>query len=490
MRKLPSSVKALCLACLLLGPTISVAATIDEKIEDLQRQLDELKVIQQVQQDQIEDDNEEEQAGIEIVAHEAPAMTDSPEISFGGQYRVNFYSADNDFANPAANNQDNQTASRLRIRQNIDTKFGQQLKTHLQFELGHTTDNVTTTDRRRGGNSTDVSVRHAEIDYTFQTSNLFDGTNARVGLVPLQDFFHQTQFSADWDYNPLAASFTVPIGESSLRMFAANLEEGSESNADDDFLHYQTDVTIPFGGRAGVVLTGTALNIADAVSDSSSWHYNFGLAAHMKLGSITGSGFVIGSSTDRALLGSTRDANGIAALAEINISLGPGDLGILTSYTTGEDDGTGFLPPMAFATTFGYWGYTGILTVQGPTDTGFDFDGVNISNNGYGMSTVQARYTFPVTSALSGYLAAGWFGNTDAGERDSTVGADFLAMGTYRFNKAIALDLGGAFGKLNDSVSGYFQGVQNPGPGGPAFNQALGEDRTKWALFGRIQVEL
>jgi len=160
---------------------------------------------------------------------------------------------------------------------------------------------------------------------------------------------------------------------------------------------------------------------------------------------------------------------------------------MVASYTSGEKDGTGFLMPMAFAQSFGYWGYTGILTVQGPTDTGFDFDGVNMSNNGYGMSSVQAKYAFPITEALSGYVSAGWYGNTDARNRDSNVGTDLLAMGTYRFNRYFALDAGAAYASLEDSVSGYFQGVQNVG--GPAFNQARGEDRNKYALFARIQAE-
>ena len=474
------------LACLLMLPVSSFGDPVDDVIRDLQRQIDELKAQQEAQKREVQ---EVKQASQATTGAPAAAAT-GPKVTFGGQYRVNFYSAENDFDNPPPNENDNQTAARLRLRQNVDIDFDEQLKTHVQFELQHTTDNVTTTDQRRGGNSTNVSVRHAVMDYTFRPDNAFNGTNAQVGIVPLQDYFHQTQFSADWDYNPLAVSFIVPAGSSSLRLFAANLEEGSESNADDDFVHYQADLTVPFSNDTGITLTGTSLNIANATGNNESWHYNYGVGGHMPVGSMKLNGFVMGSSTDKELLGGTDDADGVAALAELTGSLGPGEFGVLASYTTGEDDGTGFLMPMAFAQSFGYWGYTGILTVQGPTDTGFDFDGVNMSNNGYGMSSVQAKYNFPVTSNLSGYLAAGWFGNTDAANRDSTVGTDLLAMGTYRFNKVLALDLGAGYAKLEDSVSGYFQGVQSTtGTSGAAFNQANGEDRDKWALFGRIQAE-
>ena len=143
---------------------------------------------------------------------------------------------------------------------------------------------------------------------------------------------------------------------------------------------------------------------------------------------------------------------------------------------------------MAFSKTFGYWGYTGILTVQGPTDTGFDFDAVNISNNGLGLTTFQARYVFPVMDKLSLYTAAGWFGNTDApDERKSTLGIDLFGMGIYKFNRYLELDLGLAYAHMRDSVSGYFQGVQHGGR--ILFNQDIGEKRDKIVTFGRLQAE-
>lgn len=473
-------------SCLAMAAPAAFADSIDDKIADLQRQLDELKQERERQQQEIAQLRQALEAHGTTPATAAqqplPSNDGGRLVSTGGQYRINFYSADNDL--PGEGN--NQTAARLRLRQNIDIAFDQQFKTHVQFELQHTSDNVTTTDQRRGGSQTNVSVRHAVLDYTFRSEDAFNGTQLQVGLVPLQDNFHQTQFSADWDYNPLAASLVFPVGAGSLRLFAANLQEGSESDVDDDFVHYQADLSVPLGGHSGITLTGTALQIADYTSNGSSWHYNYGIGGHTALGGMTLSGFVMGSSTDRGLLGS-RDASGVAALVELTGAIGPGDFGLLLSHASGEGDGTGFLMPMAFAQTFGYWGYTGILTVQGPTDTGFDFDGVNLSNNGYGLTSVQAKYGFPITSALTGYLAAGWFGNTDAAGRDDDVGVDLLAMTTYRFNPLLALDLGLAYARLQDSVSGYFQGVQTGT--GAVFNQAQGSERDKFSLFGRIQVE-
>jgi len=323
-------------ACLMLGSPVSFGASVEDTIRDLQRQIDELKVQQQAQQRQVQEVKQASQ-----VAGGAPtAAAGGPKVTFGGQYRVNAYTADNDFDNPPPNENDNQTSARLRLRQNVDIEFDEQFKTHVQFELQHTTDNVTTTDSRRGGNSTNVSVRHAVMDYTFRPGNALDGTNAQVGIVPLQDYFHQTQFSADWDYNPLAVSFIVPAGDSSLRLFAANLQEGSESNADDDFVHYQADFSMPLGNDAGITFTGTALNIANVVGNSDGWHYNYGLGGYMPLGdSMKVNGFVMGSSTDSSLLGGNNDADGVAVLGELTGSLGSGEFGILASYTSGEKDG-------------------------------------------------------------------------------------------------------------------------------------------------------
>ena len=153
-----------------------------------------------------------------------------------------------------------------------------------------------------------------------------------------------------------------------------------------------------------------------------------------------------------------------------------------------DKDGSGFLSPMSFAKTFGYWGYTGILTVQGATDTGFDFDAVNISNNGLGLTTVQIKCEFPLTDKFSTYTAAGWFGNTNPPEgRYSMLGVDIIAMGKYKLTDLLSLDIGFAYAHLMDSISGYSQGIQHSGK--IIFNQNPGQERDKFVTFGRLQVE-
>ncbi len=397
-----------------------------------------------------------------------------PTLGLGGQYRINSYSVDNDTGG------DRQNASRVRIRQNIDLAFDPQFKTHLQLELGHTTDNVTTT--TSSSRSTRLAVRHAVLDYTPA-----GGANLQAGIVPLSDSFGDTQFSSDWDYNPVALAVRVPFGPGTLRAFAGNLAEGDEAVAKDDFVHYQFDYRLPLRGRDHLDLAVTLADVSDGATPPSNRHYaSYGAGGRFDVGPVSVHAFALGARTDRALLGTTDDAKGVAAKLEFTGKIGQGDFGLLFTRATGEADGSGFLPIMALAKTNGYWGYTGLLTIQGPTDTGFDGDSVNIGNNGYGLTSVQAKYRFPISERLSGYVAAGWFGGADtpAGRGDD-VGSDLLLMGTYRFNKILVLDFGAGHAQLKDALSGYAQGVI----GGAAFNQAPGTTRTKTALFSRLQAE-
>ena len=230
------------------------AESVEDKIQDLQRQIDELRV--QLKAEREEKEQTKKQAD-KSAYQQATSEMGWPVLSFGGQYRINFYDADND-TNTVVPDTDNQTAARVRIRQNIDLKFSEQFKTHLQLELQHTTDNVTRTASRRGGASTNVSVRHAVIDYTFNND-----TNLQAGLVPLHDYYHDTLFSSDWDYNPLAASVNVPLGPGVLRLFAANLEEGAENIENDDFVHYQADYSFPLSAGGQLNMSGTVLNLQD-----------------------------------------------------------------------------------------------------------------------------------------------------------------------------------------------------------------------------------
>ena len=398
---------------------------------------------------------------------------EAPRVSFGGQYRINGYTVHNDTPDGR------QTAARVRIRQDLDFRFTEHFKTHLQLELGHTPSNRTTT-------ATSVRVRHAVMDYTFER-----GPRLQAGIVPLSDYFGDALFSSDWDYNPVALSLTSPLWGGDVRLFGGSLHEGLETDSEDDFAHYQLDYRLPLS-EGNELNFGATLATLEGFDGGDHLHANVGIGGRWRLREdLHLQGFLVGSQTARELIaGASGDARGLAVKLELTSERG---FGVLATYATGDSDRTGFLPTMALAETYGYWGYTGILTVQGPTDTGFDGDAVNVSNNGFGLATVQVKYSRKLADRLDGYLAAGWFGATRAPQgRDSLVGLDLLAMGTYHVNDYLALDFGVGYARLGDSVSGYFKGVRSPllaAPSEGAFNQPPGDRRDKYVLFTRLQAE-
>ena len=390
-------------------------------------------------------------------------------IELGGQYRINSYYADDDVGGRS------RTASRVRLRQNFDITFNSQFQTHLQFELSHTSDNVTTTSE--SSRAANVDIRHAVLAYRFTND-----VQLKAGIVPLSDRFGDTLFSSDWDYNPVAVVASAPLGGGVVRAFAADLQEGEET-VDDDFVHYQLDYQRVFSEGDRIDVGVTLIRTVGPAGRQRS-HVNVGLSGALGLGNgLSVRGLVAGSFTDRELFAGRKNGSGVAAKIEIESKAG---WSLMGTYASGSSDGGGFLPVMALAQTNGYWGYTGLLTVQGPTDTGIDGDAVNISNNGFGLATVQARYRRPLTRNLDLYLAAGWFGasRTPAG-RDDFVGADFLAMGTYHFNPVLALDFGVAYARLGGGVSSYASGLID----GAQFNGGPSDRRDKVALFTRIQAE-
>lgn len=406
------------------------------------------------------------------------------EATFGGQYRINSYHVSNSEVTSAGDMAD-ATASRLRIRQNIDLQFDKNFGTHFQFELGHTRANITTTVPSNAADSLSYAlrVRHAFMSYKFDNK-----VRGEAGIVPLSDYFGDTLYSSDWNFNPLAGVLYFPAGAGKVRLSADNLAQGSEiTRTPGDFALYTADYIMSLGGKNQINIGGAWSRIAVPTDPSNPRRnsFNYGVGAHFNVADgIDLNGFILGSRTDRALLGGIpENGSGVATKLELVSQVGTGTIGIMGTYATGKSDGAGFQPTMALAKTNGYWGYTGILTVQGPTDTGFDGDSVNISNNGYGLATVQAKYSFPMTNNLKGYMGAGWFGGSKAAGRSGAVGADIIAMGTYRFNKILALDFGADYAKIKDGDSGYYQGAAG------AFNQLVGMERSKMALFSRLQAE-
>jgi hypothetical protein len=397
--------------------------------------------------------------------------TSEYKVSFPGQYRINFYSVDNDRAG-----EDRQNAARLRLRQNIDIEFNEQLKSSVRLQLNHTNDNVT---NAGDINDNGVQIRHGYIDYAFNPHH-----NLRTGLVPVLEYHNDLLYSKSWGYNPFALEGFSEVGSWNFHYFAAQLNEDDETSNADDVAHYQFDSIYQINRELDLTFSATMVDIAQTVYNGQ--HYNAAIKAEYKRDDLKVYVDILSSYSDSALFTSGKNAEGFALLAATELNLDNGKIGLMATYATGDSDGSGFLIPMSFVQTNSYWGgYTGIITVMPQTDTGFASDAVHISNNGYGMSTLQFKADYKLSKQFGLYLGLGWFGNTDAPGRESTVGYDSVLMGKYKLNKFLGLDFGIAHAQLNDSLSGYGNSVL----GVASFNQSAGTTRNKTAIFGRLQLE-
>ncbi|MDH5464973.1 MAG: hypothetical protein OEW60_05040, partial [Thiovulaceae bacterium] len=180
---------------------------------------------------------------------------DDLNISLPGQYRINFYSVDNDTAS-----QDQQTAARMRIRQSIDIKFTPKLSSRVRFQLNHTNDSITdATDTKGNG----VLIRHAFIQYHPSHSH-----KLKVGLVPVIEYQDDLLYSKSWGYNPFALEGFSSFNDLKLHYFAANLSEGSESNLTDDQIHYQADLIFS-GKTVDLTLSTSLLDMANGTQRGS-----------------------------------------------------------------------------------------------------------------------------------------------------------------------------------------------------------------------------
>jgi hypothetical protein len=241
-----------------------------------------------------------------------------------------------------------------------------------------------------------------------------------AGLLPLSDRFGDTLFSADWDFNPLALSWVSGQGEWNARVAAGLVFQGASPNtaiddvalalADLDRGPVGVSVVMVSGAAEAAVIPGTTLIVP-------------GVRFTPELGVGTLAVGLLGS----ALLRDELDgAFGAAARVELVHPVGEATLSVLAVYATGgglASDGPShaFVTPMSLFGFHGYWGYTGRLTVQGPTDQGMD-DPYNLdggtydrSNLGRGMATLQARLTGPLTEQISLGGAAGAFAGAEGG---------------------------------------------------------------------------
>lgn len=401
-----------------------------------------------------------------------------PEVSFGGQYRINAYALnDDDGAGDIA-------AARARIRQNIDLKFSEQFSTHIQLNIGHINEGIGNHNLNQDDDPS-VGLRHAVMNYKFSDAALL-----KAGLVPVPDKFGDTLFSSDWDFNPVAVVVEGKPGNIDYRLAWMKIEENSETDEtaagvdqDNDMDAYLLDLGTNVGmaniGVMGLIIRTpeNGIGVASDGYETNSW---VGVRADGKAADINWHLSVVNSNVDKSvssglMSGTDEDSTGWQVLAKVDGKAGSLGWGLLGLYTTGSDDAKdSFFSPQSLYGGQGYWGKTGILNIQGPTDTGMDVNNLRTDNGGLGLTTIQANISSPLMTNLSGYVGAGWYqANEDNANGHDDIGTDVYAQVKYTFpNSPLALDAGFDVASL-----------------GKAAPNSNDDTRTATAVFARLQAE-
>ena len=415
-----------------------------------------------------------------------------------GQFRINSYYQDASKDDVFGRGDDIQ-ASRLRFRPTLDFDWDNGVKAHIQLNIGHINSNIGNARLDNDGNPA-VALRHGYISAPIPDHEDF---TLVAGLVPMSDKFGDTLFSADWDYNPLTYMLLGNIGGVELRIAHGNLVEGLESShpADDlDQWFFDADTKTGFGASFYAVNDNTKPT-SSVTGASLTNEYYAGVRYNGKFSSADFNAFAIYNWGERKVPPSgvnptERKNSGFAVKAEVKVPVSKAKVGLLGIYASGDkdfndatkDSASSFITPMSIAGTTGYWGYTGKLNVQGPTDTGVDTSFVNIDGGGYatsntnlgnGLVTIQANAAIPITDKLEGYAAAGWFSHTDAAAGfKKYIGTDLYAQLKYLFWESLSLEAGVDYAMLG---KGH--------PASVALGTANQSTRNEILVFSRLQLE-
>jgi len=433
------------------------------------------------------------------------------ESTLHGQFRINsYYQTSSDGKTTIGGNlaeADDIQAARLRFRPTWDVKFDNGVAMHMQLNIGHINSNIANaryTLNGSSGNDPAVSLRHGYISAPVPS---MEELTLTAGIIPISDKFGDTLFSSDWDYNPLAFMLTGTFSGVKVRLGHANLDEGGEgtsiTNAADDvdqwFVDADTDTSV---GMVGVSYYGLNDNTKPTNSrtggaSTTNQHY-VGVRYTGTFDSVEAGGWVLYNWGVRKFPSGVtdRDNSGVAVKGEVKAGVGPAKVGLMALYASGDKDfsdstkssSDSFITPESIVGTTGYWGYTGKLNVQGPTDTGIDCQAVNIDGADYctgagignGMVTVQANIAAPIIEGrLDGYAAVGWFKSVDSlSGQKKYIGTDIYAQLKYFFSEHMALEAGVDYVALG---KGHPDNLENA-----PFTSV---DRGVTLLFSRLQLE-
>lgn len=404
-------------------------------------------------------------ASLSMSAMAVPLSQISDNIDFGIQYRVMYNNS-----NIQSNKQYDFFRQRLRLSLNVKTEEG--VGGFLQLEY-----------RKRFGQSGAFNRLDARgVRYGYLYFPVGPGT-VLAGVLPANDEVDQMLFSSDWDLNVGGIAYAGKVSEVSYRLAYVRLVETNNVNTygdkDQHFLVADFDGNLGVA-KAGLHYYGTYGKLGDANTKlNQTWigpHIDFDAGIAKIHGVLLYNTGKIASTSTKGWLGRL-EAKG---------DLGPTKVGLLGIYSSGKGDVTnpkGFQTVHGLLGTQGYWQYVWLFAPQGPSDVnniGRGGIGIEPGNLGYGLTTLQAKVDIPITTGVTGTVAAAWFrSNKDmpapGGGTSKDLGTEIGGQLTVNLGRYMNLDVGYAYAFLGDAAK------QN-------YNAPSTKDNAN-ALFARLQLE-
>jgi hypothetical protein len=415
-------------------------------------------------------------------------------IDFGIQYRVMYNNS-----NIGSNNQYDFFRQRLRLNFDVKTEKGVGGFLQIEYRGGW------------GGASPDVS--NPKDAYAINAGNRLQARGIRygylyfpagpgtvlAGILPANDQVDQMLFSADWDLNVGGIAYAGKVGDFDYRLAYVRLVEGAfyrNTAVKDKDQHFLVlDLNSKLGGLdAGIHFYGTYGKVAlpdpnnpskcpsggnypnqcqpsDFLTLNQTW---VGPTLTFKLDPITLHGVVLVNS---GKVGNTSNSGWLARL-EGSTKLGPATFSLLGVYSSGKNDGRGFKTVHGLLGTAGYWAYTYIFTPHGPSDVN-DFM-LEPGNQGYGLTTIQAKVDFPIMEGLSVQGVVGTFMSNknmiddNGNDFGKSLGTEAGVTFTAKMGKHMNLEFGGAVAALGEAGRAMYNG---------------GAKKSVNEIFARLQLE-
>jgi hypothetical protein len=403
-------------------------------------------------------------------------------IDFGIQYRVMYNNS-----NIQSNNQYDFFRQRLRLNFDVKTQAGVGGFFQLEYRGGWGGSSPAFSDPRDAyavNAFNRLQARGVRYGYLYFPAG--PGT-VLAGILPANDQVDQMLFSADWDLNIGGIAYAGKVGDVDYRLAYVRLVEGAfyrntPGINDKDQHFFVLDLNSKFGGvYAGIHYYGTYGKICDPNSPNYPNHCTpsdfytlnqtwVGPTLTYKLDQVNLHAAVLANS---GKIANTSNSGWLARL-EGSTKLGPATLSLLGVYSTGKDNGNGFKTVHGLLGTDGYWAYTYIFTPYGPSDVN-NF-GLEPSNKGYGLTTVQAKVDFPITEGLSAQGVIGTFrSNKDMGVNGKSLGTEGGVTLAANVGKHMTLEFGGAVASLGNAGKAIYNN--------PSTKKSINE------IFSRLQLE-